>query len=53
MVPWGGVDIRYWKDRRRHLKNLEMSLGRQPIAGVDYPTDEQMRLAQEFAKKNH
>lgn len=68
MVPWGGcpvesggdgtgfaggVDIRYWNDRRRHLKDLEKDLGRKPIAGIDYPTDEQMKLAEDFAKKNH
>ncbi len=48
----GGVDLRYWKDRIRHLAELEKDLGRPPVAGRDYPTPQQMKLAEEFAKKN-
>lgn len=46
----GGIELNYWVEMIKNLPVLRSWLGREPIAGQDYPTAEQMEKARLFAK---
>lgn len=46
----GGISLDYWEGMIRNLPILRQWLNRDPVAGLDYPTKEQIEKAKLFAR---